>query len=54
MARLDVGMALPNAVTSAGADGLVVVAGSLYLVAPARASVAAFAVPKTGVTEHES
>jgi dihydrofolate synthase / folylpolyglutamate synthase len=54
MARLDVGMALRNAVTSAGADGLVVVAGSLYLVAPARASVAAFAVPKTGVTEHES
>jgi dihydrofolate synthase / folylpolyglutamate synthase len=54
MVRLDIGMALRNAVTSAGADGLVVVAGSLYLVAPARASVAAFAVPKTGVTEHES
>jgi dihydrofolate synthase/folylpolyglutamate synthase len=47
-------MALRNAVTSAGADGLVVVAGSLYLVGPARDCVAALAVPKTEVTEHES
>jgi folylpolyglutamate synthase/dihydropteroate synthase len=41
MANPDVGLALRNAVTSAGANGLVVVAGSLYLVAPARDSVAA-------------
>jgi dihydrofolate synthase / folylpolyglutamate synthase len=54
MTSLDVGMALRNAVTSAGADGLVVVAGSLYLVAPARDCVAALALPKTEVTEHES
>jgi len=54
MAIPDVMVALRNAVTSAGADGLVVVAGSLYLVAPARDGVAALAVPKIGVTEHES
>ena len=54
MTSPDVGMALRNAVTSAGADGLVVVAGSLYLVAPARDCVAALALPKTEVTEHES
>ena len=54
MANPDVGMALCNAVTSAGADGLVVVAGSLYLVTPARDGVAALACPKTEVTEHES
>jgi dihydrofolate synthase/folylpolyglutamate synthase len=54
MANPDVGMALRNAVTSAGADGLVVVAGSLYLVAPARDSVNALARPRTDVTEHES
>ena len=54
MANPDVGTALRNAVTAAGTDGLVVVAGSLYLVAPARAGVAAHARPKTDVTEHES
>jgi dihydrofolate synthase/folylpolyglutamate synthase len=54
MTNPDVGMALRNAVTSAGPDGLVVVAGSLYLVAPARDGVAALARPKTEVTEHES
>jgi dihydrofolate synthase/folylpolyglutamate synthase len=40
MANPDVGMALRSAVTSAGVDGLVVVAGSLYLVAGARDAVA--------------
>ncbi|MDT7764832.1 MAG: hypothetical protein QOC63_4252, partial [Mycobacterium sp.] len=54
MANPDVGIALRNAVTSAGPGGLVVVAGSLYLVAPARDGVAALARPQTGVTEHES
>jgi dihydrofolate synthase/folylpolyglutamate synthase len=54
MANPDVGTALRNAVTSAGANGLVVVTGSLYLVAPARDSVAALAGPRTDVTEHES
>jgi dihydrofolate synthase/folylpolyglutamate synthase len=50
----DIGLALRNAVTSAGAAGLVVVTGSLYLVAPARDCIAALSVSKTGVTEHES
>jgi dihydrofolate synthase/folylpolyglutamate synthase len=54
MANPDVGTALRNAVTSAGTNGLVVVTGSLYLVAPARDSVAALAGPRTDVTEHES
>jgi dihydrofolate synthase / folylpolyglutamate synthase len=54
MANPDVGTALRNAVTAAGADGLVVVAGSLYLVAPARDAVAALTRPKTDVTEHGS
>ena len=54
LANPDVGMALRNAVTSAGANGLVVVTGSLYLVAPARDSVAALVRPRTDVTEHES
>jgi len=54
MTSPDVGVALRNAVTSAGADGLVVVAGSFYLVAPARDGVTALAFPKTDVTEHEA
>jgi dihydrofolate synthase/folylpolyglutamate synthase len=54
MANPDVGTALRNAVTAAGADGLVVVAGSLYLLAPARDAVAALTRPKTDVTEHGS
>jgi dihydrofolate synthase/folylpolyglutamate synthase len=54
MAIPDIATALGSAVTSAGADGLVVVAGSLYLVAPARDGVAAIARPKVGVTKHES
>jgi dihydrofolate synthase/folylpolyglutamate synthase len=54
MANPDVGMALRNAVTSAGANGLVVVTGSLYLVAPGCDGVAALVRPKTEVTEHES
>jgi folylpolyglutamate synthase/dihydropteroate synthase len=54
MANPDVAMALRNAATSAGTNGLVVVAGSLYLVAPACDGVAALNRPRTGVTDHES
>lgn len=54
MTHPDVAMAVRSAVTSAGADGLVVVAGSLYLVAPARDCIAALAAPRMGVTEHDS
>jgi dihydrofolate synthase/folylpolyglutamate synthase len=54
MTNPDVGTALRNAVTSAGTNGLVVVTGSLYLVAPARDGVAALVRPRTEVTEHES
>jgi dihydrofolate synthase/folylpolyglutamate synthase len=48
MANPDVGTALRNAVTAAGADGLVVVAGSLYLVGPARDCVAALDFAENG------
>ena len=54
MINHDVAVALHNAIASAGTHGLVVVAGSLYLVAPARDCVAALALPRTDVAEHES
>jgi dihydrofolate synthase/folylpolyglutamate synthase len=54
MTTPDIATALHTAVTSAGTDGLVVVAGSLYLVAPARDGVAALVRPRTDVTAHES
>ncbi len=44
----DIIAALRNAITSAGADGLVVVAGSLYLVGPARDALTALAANEKG------
>jgi dihydrofolate synthase/folylpolyglutamate synthase len=45
--QADVGQALRSAVSAAGTDGLVVVAGSLYLVSAARAAVEALPTSRT-------
>lgn len=50
----DVAMAVHTAMASASAGGVVVVAGSLSLVAQARACVAALTAARTGTTAHES
>ena len=44
----DVGQALRSAVAAAGADGLVVAAGSLYLVSAVRAAVASLGIGENG------